>query len=104
MRDSNNINAGADDDIYDAVREACHLGRTNVRFIERRERKWELVDQRQRAFHGCGEALPATGISLVVISDIGGQFARGFRPEYDHFTRLRFTSLHGMPATPSRAC
>jgi hypothetical protein len=33
---------GADDNIYDAVREACHLGRANVRFVERRERKWDL--------------------------------------------------------------
>lgn len=61
MRDSNNIDVGAHDDIYDTVWETCHLGRTNVRFIECRERKWELVDECQRVFHGCGEALPAAG-------------------------------------------
>lgn len=35
MRDSNNINIGANDDIYDAVREARYLGRTNIGFVER---------------------------------------------------------------------
>src|SRR5215813_8274387 len=36
MRNSNNIDVESDDDIHDAVRKACHLGKTNVGFVERR--------------------------------------------------------------------
>jgi hypothetical protein len=63
----------------------------------------ELRDHPEHILDGVGEPLPATSMVRVVVTNVRGQLARGRRPEQDHFTRLRFTSLHGMPGAPSRA-